>query len=144
MITRIEADYQSDAGSTKDITPAWAFSNRSSDRHNEANAQSGLVIWYRILIQLSWWRHQMESFSALLTLCAGNSPVPLNSPHKGQGRGALMFSLICAWINDWVNNREAAVVRRHCGHYDVTVMHSDGLIPTALSKSNVSYFSRTF
>ena len=32
---------------------------------------------------------------------------PVNSPHKGQWRGALMFSLICVWINGWVNNREA-------------------------------------
>ena len=47
----------------------------------------------------SWWRHQMETFSALLAICAGNSPVPVNSPHKVQWRGALMFSLICAWIN---------------------------------------------
>ena len=43
---------------------------------------------------IAWWRHQMEPFSALLALCAGNSPVPVNSPHKGQWRGALMFSLI--------------------------------------------------
>ena len=70
----------------------------------------------------SWWRHQMEAFSALLALCAGNSPVPVNSPHKGQWRGALMFSLICVWINDWVNNREAGDLRRHRGHYDVIVM----------------------
>ena len=73
---------------------------------------------------LSWWRHQMETFSALLALCAGNSPVPVNSPHKGQWRGALMFSLICARINDWVNNREAGDLRRHLGHYDVNVMWS--------------------
>ena len=71
---------------------------------------------------LSWWRHQMETFSALLALCAGNSPVPVNSPHKGQWRGALMFSLICVWINNWVNNREAGDLRRHRSHYDVTVM----------------------
>ena len=70
----------------------------------------------------SWWRHQMETFYALLGLCAGNSPVPVNSPHKGQWRGALMFSVICAWINDWVNNREADDLRRHCGYYDVSVM----------------------
>ena len=70
----------------------------------------------------SWWRHQMETFSALLALCAGNSSVPVNSPHKGQWRGALMFCLICAWINDWVNNREAGDLRRHRGHYDVNVM----------------------
>ena len=69
-----------------------------------------------------WWRHQMETFSALLALCAGNSPVPVNSPHKGQWRGALMFSLICAWIHDWVNNREAGDLRRRRGHYDVIVM----------------------
>ena len=32
---------------------------------------------------------------------------PVNSPHKGQWRGALIFSLISAWINGWVNNRDA-------------------------------------
>ena len=47
---------------------------------------------------LSRWRHQMETFSALLAFCAGNSPVTGEFPaHKGQWRGALMFSLICAW-----------------------------------------------
>ena len=47
---------------------------------------------------------------------------PENSPHKGQWRGALMFSLICVWINDWVNNREAGDLRCHRAHYDVIVM----------------------
>ena len=47
---------------------------------------------------------------------------PVNSPHKGQWRGALTFSLICAWINGWVNNREDSDSRRHSIHYDVTVM----------------------
>ena len=47
---------------------------------------------------------------------------PVNSPHKGQWRGALMFSLICVWINGWVNNREAGDLRRYHAHYDVTVM----------------------
>ena len=42
--------------------------------------------------------------------------------HKGQWRGALMFSLICTRINGWVNNGEAGDLRRHCAHYDVTVM----------------------
>ena len=42
--------------------------------------------------------------------------------HKGQWRAALMFSLICARINGWVNNREAGDLRRHCAHYDITVM----------------------
>ena len=48
--------------------------------------------------------------------------LPVNSPHKGQWRGALMFSLICTWINGRVNNREADDLRRHRAHYDVTVM----------------------
>ena len=46
----------------------------------------------------------------------------VNSPHKGQWRGALMFSLICPWINGWVNYREAGDLRRHRGHCDVSVM----------------------
>ena len=46
----------------------------------------------------------------------------VNSPHKGQWHGALMFSLICAWINGWVNNREAGDLRRHGVHYDVIVL----------------------
>ena len=47
---------------------------------------------------------------------------PVNSQHKDQRRGALMLPLICAWINDWVNNRVAGDFRRHRGHYDVIVM----------------------
>ena len=43
--------------------------------------------------------------------------------NKGQWRGALKFSLICAWTNGWVNNRDAGNLRRHGTHYDVTVMH---------------------
>ena len=59
-----------------------------------------------------WWRHQMESFSALL----------VNSPNKCQWRGTLLFSLIGAWTNGWVNNRDAGDLRHHRAHYDVTVM----------------------
>ena len=72
--------------------------------------------------RISWWRHEMETFSASLAICAGNSPVPVNSRHKGQWRGALMFSLIRARIDGWVNNGEAGDLRSHCTHYDVMVM----------------------
>ena len=47
---------------------------------------------------------------------------PVNSPHKGQWRGALMFTLICTRINGWVNNCEAGDLRRNRAHYDVIVM----------------------
>ena len=94
----------------------------SHDRDTQA---ADCMAWRTIK---SWWRHQMEIFSALLALCAGNSPVPVNSPHKGQWRGALVFSLICARINDWVNNREAGDLRHHRGHYDVNVLSQCSMI----------------
>ena len=77
----------------------------------------------------SWWRHQMETCSASLAFVRGirwwlwgihRSPV--NSPHTDQWRGALMFSLITAWTNGWVNNQDASDLRCHRAHYDVTVM----------------------
>ena len=93
----------------------------NSHLHRHSRPESTIVC-------IPWWRHQMETFSALLAICAGNSPVPVNSPHKGQWRGALMFSLICVWINGWVNNHEAGDLRRNCGHYDVIVMHGSSEI----------------
>ena len=161
---------------------------------------------------MTWWRHQMETFSASLVICEGNPPVtggipsrgadvffdvcpdkrlskqtrcwwfettkcslwrhcngerdarcieirnlvyfchdrdhsgfhddvikwkpfprnwpfvhgihrsPVNSPHKGQRRRSLMFSLIYARINGWVNTGDAGDLRRHHPHYDVIVM----------------------
>ena len=62
-----------------------------------------------------WWRHKMESFSTLLALS-------VNSPHKGQWRRTLMFPLICAWTNGWVNTRDADDSRSHRVRYDPTVM----------------------
>ena len=68
-----------------------------------------------------WWRHRMETFSALLALCAGNSRSPVNSPHKGQWHRALMFSLICS-LNKrlskqpwgWWFESPSHLLRRHC------------------------------
>ena len=61
----------------------------------------------------------METFSMLLALLQGIHRSPVNPLHKGQWRGTLMFSSICAWTNDLVNNRDAGDLRRH---YAVTVM----------------------
>ena len=41
--------------------------------------RNGLGAQYNIYAS-SWWRHQMETFSALLAICAGNSPVPGEFP----------------------------------------------------------------
>ena len=67
-----------------------------------------------------WWRHQMETFPRYWPFVRGIHRSPVNSPHKGQWRGAFMFTLICACINGWVNTRKAGDVRRI--HYDVTAM----------------------
>ena len=64
------------------------------------------------------WKH----FPRYWPFLRGIQRSPVNSPHKGQWRGALMFSLICVWINGWVNNREAGDLRRHHAHYDVIIM----------------------
>ena len=78
--------------------------------------------WVSVSIWETWWHHQMETFSASLAFVWGIHRWPVNSPHKGQWRGALMFSLICAWINDWVNSRQAGDLIRHRAHFDITVM----------------------
>ena len=64
------------------------------------------------------WKH----FPRYWPFARGIHRSPVNSPHKGHWRGSLMFSLICAWIHGWVNNREAGDSRRHRAHYEVTVM----------------------
>ena len=64
------------------------------------------------------WKH----FSRYWPFVWGIHRSPVNSPDKCQWRGALVFSLICVWINGWVNNREAIDLRRYRAHYDVTVM----------------------
>ena len=64
------------------------------------------------------WKHFPRNWPFVL----GIHRSPVNSLHKGQWRGALMFSLICIWTNDWVNNREAGDLRRYRAHFDVIVM----------------------
>ena len=64
------------------------------------------------------WKH----FPRYWPFVRGIHRWPVNSPHKGQWRGALMFSFICVWINSWINNCEASDLRRYCAHYDVIVM----------------------
>ena len=73
------------------------------------------------------WKH----FPRYSPFVRGTHRSPVNYPNKGQWRQAVMFSLICAWINGWVNNREAGDKRRHRTHYDFTVMQR--LKPALLS-----------
>ena len=67
------------------------------------------------------WKH----FPRYWPFVRGIHRSPVKSPHKGQWHGALMFSLICIWINGWVNNREAGDLKRYRAHYDVIVMWTE-------------------
>ena len=62
------------------------------------------------------------NISALLALCAGNSLVTGELPTQRPVTQSFDFSLVCAWINDCVNNHGAGYLRLHCVHYDATVM----------------------
>ena len=77
---------------------------------------------YQSYYSVSWWRHQMETFSALLAICAENSPVPGEFPTQRPVTRSFDITLICARIKGWVNNRKAGDLRRHQAHCDVIVM----------------------
>ena len=70
------------------------------------------------------WKH----FPRYWPFVRGIHRSPMKPPHKGQWHGALMFSLICAWTNGWVNNGEADDLRRHRTHYYVMlILHNSSL-----------------
>ena len=64
------------------------------------------------------WKH----FPRYWLFVRGIHRSSVNCPHKGQWHRALMFSLICTWINGWVNNGDAGDLIRHRAHCDVTVV----------------------
>ena len=63
------------------------------------------------------WRHEIHC-----PFVRGIRRWPVDSPHKGQWRGDLIFSLMCASTNDWANSRYAGDLTRHGSHCDVTIM----------------------
>ena len=76
-------------------------------------------------IRVSWWRHQMEIVSALLAICAGNSPVTGEFRSQRPVTRSLDVFLDLCLNNCRVHNRDAGDLRRHRAHYDVTVMETD-------------------
>ena len=90
---------------------------------------------------LALWKCHTKRRDAIMTSSNGNifrvtSRSPVNSPHKRQWCGALIFSFICVFINDWVNNRKTADLRRYRTHYDGTVIALGPISYRAL-KSNL-------
>ena len=143
------------------ISPGWLMANavcrpddlrcypKSSGWHNESWTLShpdelahgrispGLVMVSDVS---SWWRHQMETFFALLALCAGKSPVPGEFPaQRPVTRSFDVFFDLCLESNGWVNNREAGDLRRHRVHYEVIVMSWPYLIRTAYHQRSIVF-----
>ena len=75
--------------------------SRNLCHHMSQTLQRYLTICYDDVIK---WKH----FPCYRPFVPGIHRSPVNSPHKGQWRGALIFYLICARINGWVNNHEAS------------------------------------
>ena len=99
-----------------------------------ANCYGGAIPFSAL--QLHWnhddvikWKHFPHNWPFV----RGIHRSPVNSSHKGQWRGSLIFSLICVWINDWVNNREAGDLRGYRAHCDVIVMTKSFLFKVSLT-----------
>ena len=92
---------------------AALFDNFS--RKHEVNSSTNILD--------SWWRHQMETFSALLVICAGFLPVTGEFPKQRPATRTSIFSRICGSKNGWVNKRFAGDLILHRVHYDVTVIY---------------------
>ena len=99
--------------------------------------RNNMVLTFLNAYILIFWFRFPWSFFVLVVRLRGIHGSPVNSPHKGQSRGALMFSLICAWINGWVNNREAGDLRRHHAHYCVIVMNNFTVVQPLYIKENI-------
>ena len=65
----------------------------------------------------TWWRHEMETFSASLALCEGNTHITGGFAPQRPGTWSF-FVFFCA------NNRDAGDLSRHRAHYDVTVIRT--------------------
>ena len=92
------------------LIEAWCYINASV---NCVIIGSGRWVHYDVIK----WKH----FPRYWPFVQGIHRSLVNSPHKGQWRGALMFSLICAWINGCVNNHDAGDLRCHRAHYDIVM-----------------------
>ena len=95
---------------------AIAFPNK---KLFQQHLKSFLPLFHRLNMMTS----SKETFPRNWPFVRGIHRSPVNSSHKGQWRGALMFPLICTWINGWAKHRQVGNLRRHSAHYDVTVMN---------------------
>ena len=88
-----------------------------------------VIMWNRIILWIhfwergyaSWLRHQMETFSALLAICAGNSPVAGEFPVQRPVTRSCDAFFDLRLNTRLRKNGEDWDLRRHSVHYGVTV-----------------------
>ena len=51
------------------------------------------------IFSLRWWRHDMDTFGALMAFYGANPPVTCGFSHKGRGMQSSDVLLFLAWIN---------------------------------------------
>ena len=78
-----------------------------------------MTLWHGRDVVIKW-----KQFSALLAICAGNSPVTGEFPIQRPVTRSFDVSFDLRPINGWVNNLKACDLRHQRAHYDVTVMHA--------------------
>ena len=115
------AEYQSDVGSTK-VTPDLALPG-------ELTLSYGVC--FVNICEERWWRHQMETFSALLAICAGNSPASVEFP--AQRPVTWIFDVFFdlrpnKWLSKqswgWWFKMPSHPLWRHCNvHHVITAPH---------------------
>ena len=107
---------------------------------NESNKDTGMIsfahVWSLWLLVRTWWRHQMETKSALLALCAGNSQISGEFPSQRPVTRSFGVFFMCVWTNGWAKCLNTS----HRAHYDVTIMRS--LLAKVLSATKRIYSMR--
>ena len=82
-----------------------------------------LFLQFRQLSMVLWlWHQSIPQINAGIMLIAPLWTGPGEFPTQRPVTRSFMFSLICVWINRWINNREAGDLIRYHAHYDVIVM----------------------
>ena len=131
----MDCELRKDASYPALMAELWGVFSEVFFRKGTARCQECTVYWrgVAVVVRGGWWRRRLwwwwckythddvikwKHFPRYWPFVREIHRSPVNSPHKGQWRGALKFSLICAWINAWVNNGEAGDLRRYRAHYN--------------------------
>ena len=94
------------------------YSSKCSDSETHISVS---LMWFRVYDVTEWWRHQMETFSALLAICAANSPASGEFPAQRPMTRSFDVSFdLCLnkWLRKqswgWLFETPSCPLWRHC------------------------------